>query len=111
MKAEFLANKRDVYDAAIDLLLNAPTPDIAALFRMFERGVRNIPDAAPLRNIYGFFLLREGRYDQALAQFDEYIRLAPNEPNSYDSMFLSNISPYAIAPGPRPGARNDPASE
>ena len=46
LKAEFLANKRDVYDAAIGLTLEAGTVDAEALFPLFEQArARNLQDA------------------------------------------------------------------
>ena len=45
LKAEFLANKRDVYDATIDLMLQAPERDPERLFGMFEQArSRNLQD-------------------------------------------------------------------
>ena len=49
LKTEFLANKRDVYDAAIDILLQTAAATPAQLFDLFERArSRNLQDA--LRN-------------------------------------------------------------
>ncbi len=46
LKAEFLGNKRDVYDAAIGLTLAAGAPAGDALFRLFEQArARNLQDA------------------------------------------------------------------
>jgi tetratricopeptide (TPR) repeat protein len=46
LKSDFLANKRDVYDAAIGVMLEASTRDAEALFRMFEQArSRNLQDA------------------------------------------------------------------
>jgi CHAT domain-containing protein len=49
LKTEFLANKRDVYDASIDILLQTAAATPAQLFGLFERArSRNLQDA--LRN-------------------------------------------------------------
>ncbi len=46
LKAEFLANKRDVYDAAIDILLQSAAATPAQLFDLIERArSRNLQDA------------------------------------------------------------------
>ena len=46
LKAEFLANKRDVYDAAIDILLQTAAATPAQLFDLIERArSRNLQDA------------------------------------------------------------------
>ncbi len=46
LKAEFLANKRDVYDAAIDILLQTAAATPVQLFDLIERArSRNLQDA------------------------------------------------------------------
>lgn len=48
LKAEFLAGKRDVYDAAIAQLLDQPHPDAARIFRHIEEGrARNLKETLP----------------------------------------------------------------
>jgi len=50
LKADFLADKREVYDSAIDLLLRDPSPDIAQVFAILEQArSRNLQDL--LRNL------------------------------------------------------------
>ncbi|MFN7921290.1 MAG: CHAT domain-containing protein [Bryobacteraceae bacterium] len=45
LKAEFLANKRDVYDAAIAILLDEPSPPAREVFELIEQGrARNLRD-------------------------------------------------------------------
>lgn len=45
LKSDFLADKREVYDSAIDLLLRDPAPDAARLFGMIEQArSRNLQD-------------------------------------------------------------------
>src|SRR5205085_2230503 len=57
LKAEFLANKRDVYDAAIDLILQDPNRNSEQLFGLFEQArSRNLQDA--LRTTTGIPTLR-----------------------------------------------------
>jgi tetratricopeptide (TPR) repeat protein len=46
LKSDFLADKRDVYDAAIGILLESPQRDAAQLFHWFEQArARNLRDA------------------------------------------------------------------
>ncbi|HXA52435.1 MAG TPA: CHAT domain-containing protein, partial [Candidatus Acidoferrum sp.] len=46
LKSDFLADKRDVYDAAIAILLESPQRDAAQLFHWFEQArARNLRDA------------------------------------------------------------------
>ncbi len=51
-----------------------------------EAAVTSLPNSAPIRNMYGYSLLRADRYAEALRQFEEYAALAPREPNPYDSL-------------------------
>ena len=50
-----------------------------------SRAVREIPTSGALRNMYGYTLISQDRYRDALAQFEAYAELAPTEPNPYDS--------------------------
>ncbi|HEX3878389.1 MAG TPA: CHAT domain-containing protein [Bryobacteraceae bacterium] len=46
LKAEFLANKRQVYDGAIELMLQSPSAKTGELFGMFEKArARNLQDS------------------------------------------------------------------
>ena len=48
LKAEFLAGKRDVYDALIGLLLNQPNPPVAEILRRIEEArARNLKEQLP----------------------------------------------------------------
>ena len=48
LKAEFLAEKRDVYDALIGELLDLPAPPVAEIFRHMEEGrARNLKELLP----------------------------------------------------------------
>lgn len=48
LKAEFLAEKRDVYDALIGELLDLPSPPVAEIFRHMEEGrARNLKELLP----------------------------------------------------------------
>jgi len=62
--------------------LNQPQQAMAVL----ERGVKAVPNSALLRNIYGYELLANGRYAEALREFEAYVRVAPKEPNPLDSL-------------------------
>jgi tetratricopeptide (TPR) repeat protein len=53
---------------------------------VFQRGVNALPKSGEMRNAIGYGFMRLGRYPEALAQFEEYARLRPNEPNPYDSL-------------------------
>ena len=38
------------------------------------------------RNIYAYALLFDGRHEEAIREFQANVRLAPREPNPYDSL-------------------------
>jgi serine/threonine protein kinase/tetratricopeptide (TPR) repeat protein len=60
--------------------------DSARALQAMERGIKALPQVGSLRNTYGYLLLDEGRYPEALREFETYTRLDPNEPNPYDSL-------------------------
>jgi tetratricopeptide (TPR) repeat protein len=60
--------------------------DIAKSLEAAEAAVKALPKSGPLRNQYGYSLLRVGRFPEALKEFEEYAALAPREPNPHDSM-------------------------
>ncbi len=49
-------------------------------------GVEALPLSPVLRNIYAYALLNAGRYTEGLREFETYARIAPREPNPYDSL-------------------------
>jgi serine/threonine protein kinase/tetratricopeptide (TPR) repeat protein/TolB-like protein len=51
-----------------------------------ERGVKAVPASGTLRNEYGYALIGEGRYPEAVREFDTYARLRPNDANPLDSL-------------------------
>jgi tetratricopeptide (TPR) repeat protein len=51
-----------------------------------ERAVEAMPNSAGARNLYAYALLIRARYMEALRELEAYKRLAPNEPNPYDSL-------------------------
>jgi TolB-like protein/tetratricopeptide (TPR) repeat protein len=56
------------------------------LLSIADGGVKTMPASGPARNSYGYALLANGRYADALREFQTYAQLAPREPNPYDSM-------------------------
>ncbi len=53
---------------------------------ILERGVVAAPQSGYLRLHYGYGLLWQGRYPEAIHQFEVYARINPEEPNPWDSM-------------------------
>ena len=78
----------DGYAAALELY--APITGLvynpAKRLAIIRRGVEAQPEAAMLRNIYGYALLEDGHLEQALGEFETYARMLPHEPNPYDSL-------------------------
>jgi tetratricopeptide (TPR) repeat protein len=72
------------YGSLSSLYNNELSDDTKGLATL-ERALKAIPRSGPLHNLYGYAMLRSGRYPEALRAFDEYARLNPNEPNPYDS--------------------------
>ncbi|MFB3095694.1 MAG: tetratricopeptide repeat protein, partial [Candidatus Acidiferrales bacterium] len=52
----------------------------------FRRGVEALPNSGPLHNFYGYSLMAEGRYAEALRELETYARLKPEEANPHDSL-------------------------
>ena len=51
-----------------------------------ERAVHALPNSGAIRNSYGYLLLRAGRVDDAIREFEEYARLEPDETKPADSL-------------------------
>ncbi len=60
--------------------------DPEKMLSVAQMGVKALPTSGPTRNTYGYALINAGRYGDALREFETYARLAPREPNPYDSM-------------------------
>ena len=78
----------DAYVSTLELyaplrgLLYHPQKQVAVL----KRGVEVLPASGLLRNLYGYALLEAGEIERAIAEFETYARLSPDEPNPYDSL-------------------------
>jgi len=53
---------------------------------ILERGTKAVPHSGYLRLNYGYQLLRDGRYPEAIHQFETYARIQPEEANPWDSL-------------------------
>ena len=60
--------------------------DPEKMLSVAQMGVKALPTSGPTRNTYGYALINAGRYGDGLREFETYARLAPREPNPYDSM-------------------------
>jgi tetratricopeptide (TPR) repeat protein len=61
-------------------------PDPDKLLTIARTGATVLPASAQARNAYGYALIVAGRVGEAVPQFEEYARLAPREPNPFDSL-------------------------
>ena len=53
---------------------------------ILDRGIAALPAMPVFLNERGYLLLRRGRHEEAIQTFEDYIRMAPREPNGYDSL-------------------------
>ena len=88
---ELLTRFPDVEDAyPIAMMLYDPVagalPNLDKILEVTREGVRVLPASGEVRNARGYALLTAGRFAEAAAEFEEYARLAPLEPNPFDSL-------------------------
>lgn len=53
---------------------------------ILEQGAEALPYSGYMRLLYGYALLKEGRYTDAIRQFEAYARIEPEEANPMDSL-------------------------
>jgi tetratricopeptide (TPR) repeat protein len=53
---------------------------------LLNRGIQSLPTSGGIRNLMAYALLSVGRHADAVRELDAYARLAPREPNPYDSL-------------------------
>jgi tetratricopeptide (TPR) repeat protein/predicted Ser/Thr protein kinase len=94
---QLIAQFPDTEDAYVEVsqlytpvngLLYDPEKQIAIL----RRGTEMVPGSGLLRNLYGYALIEAGEIDRGLAEFEQYVRLSPDEPNAYDSLGEANLA-------------------
>jgi tetratricopeptide (TPR) repeat protein len=56
-----------------------------------EAGVAAVPSSTLILNFHGYALLDASRFPEAVRVFESYARLAPREPNPYDSLGEAHI--------------------
>ena len=66
--------------------LIGPLPDTRRMAEVSARGVQQLPTSPGLQNMNGYSQLAAGRFDEAIATFQNYMRLRPNEANAADSL-------------------------
>lgn len=66
--------------------VTGPLDNPQKLFAIVQQGALALPSSTYIRNEYGYALLARGRYADAIREFETYARMAPREPNPYDSL-------------------------
>jgi tetratricopeptide (TPR) repeat protein/TolB-like protein len=66
--------------------LVGPRPDVARLMAITTGVVQANPSSGLARNNHAYSLMYAGRYQEAVEELQTYARLAPREPNPYDSL-------------------------
>lgn len=66
--------------------VGGPLPNLEKQLAITRRGVSVLPASPAMRNTYGYALAAAGRYAEAIAEFEAYARMAPREPNPFDSL-------------------------
>ena len=61
-------------------------PDADKGLAALSRGVQRLPSSPGLQNLHGYAQLEAGHIDEAIATFQNYMRLRPNEANAPDSL-------------------------
>ena len=61
-------------------------PDAKKQLAITRAGATVLPASPQTRNAYGYALTFAGRFAEAASEFEEYAKLAPREPNPFDSL-------------------------
>lgn len=69
-------------------LVHDPAKHLAIL----EAGVRESPTSEGRRNLYAYGLMESGLISKAVEQLEAYAKLAPGEPNPYDSLGEAHLA-------------------
>ncbi len=59
----------------------------------YKKAIQENTKSAHAHHVYGYFLLDQKRYDEAIKEFQSYVAIAPADANSYDSLgegYLAN---------------------
>ncbi|MGE0815562.1 MAG: protein kinase [Vicinamibacterales bacterium] len=60
--------------------------DLPRALTVFERAAAALPQSPGIRNMLGYAQSVNGRYDEALRSFEDYVRMRPSEANALDSL-------------------------
>jgi tetratricopeptide (TPR) repeat protein len=78
----------EAYSVAFGLYhpISGVFPNLEKLLALTRAGANALPASPQARNMYAFALTEAGRLEEAIREFEEYARLAPREPNPFDSI-------------------------
>ena len=78
----------EAYPAAYGLYhpVSGVFPNLEKLLTIARTGATVLPASPQMRNRYASALTEAGRFEEAVREFEQYARLAPREPNPFDSL-------------------------
>jgi tetratricopeptide (TPR) repeat protein len=78
----------EAYPAALGLYhpVSGVFPNLEKLLTIARTGATVLPASPQMRNRYANALIEAGRFEEAVREFEQYARLAPREPNPFDSL-------------------------
>ena len=78
----------EAYPVAFELYhpVQGVFPNLDKLLTIARTGATVLPASPQMRNMYAGALTEAGRLTEAIREFEEYARLAPREPNPFDSI-------------------------
>jgi tetratricopeptide (TPR) repeat protein len=78
----------EAYPVAFELYhpLSGVFPNLEKLLTIARTGTSVLPASPQTRNMYAFALTESGRFAEAILEYEHYARLAPREPNPFDSV-------------------------
>ena len=78
----------EAYPAAYALYhpVSGVFPNLEKLLTIARTGANVLPASPQMRNRYASALTEAGRFEEAVREFEHYARLAPREPNPFDSL-------------------------
>jgi serine/threonine protein kinase/Tfp pilus assembly protein PilF len=79
---------QEAYPAAFALYhpVSGAFPNLEKLLTIARTGASVLPASPQMRNRYAVALTEAGRFEEAVREFEQYARLAPREPNPFDSL-------------------------
>jgi tetratricopeptide (TPR) repeat protein len=74
------------YEGLGQIAVSGVFPNLEKLLTITRTRATVLPASPQARNMYGYALTEAGRLAEAIGEFEQYARLAPREPNPFDSL-------------------------